>query len=434
MRIVHLAAGAGGMYCGACARDTTLARGLISRGHDVQIVPLYTPLRFDGGDPLATAPVHLGGINAYIEQMVPAWGQLPGLLRRPLDNAALLNWVSRFAVSTSAADLGPMIVSVLKGVRGRQRGDVKALVRYVQQSGRPDLISITNSLLTGVAPALKEAIGVPIVCGLQGEDEFVRSSPEPYRSQAIELMRLNARSVDMLLAPSADYARIMSEFLAVAPERVRVARVGIDAAPYRLESRARVYPFTIGYLSVITPLKGLDLLIDAFIALAGSGREIELAVAGKVMNRPYWTSLVDKLEAAGLALRVRYDGEVDFEGKLRFLRGCSAFCLPSRAYETRAVSAIEAQAAGLPVVGTDSGILPEMLAATGGGITFESGNAESLATAIARLMDDPEGAVEMGARGADGVVRHFSAERLVEQTLSAFEDVLAPGSDSRGPA
>jgi len=43
MRIIHLAAGAGSMYCGACARDIALVRGLIKRGHDVQIIPLYTP-------------------------------------------------------------------------------------------------------------------------------------------------------------------------------------------------------------------------------------------------------------------------------------------------------------------------------------------------------------------------------------------------------
>ena len=43
MRIVHLAAGAGAMYCGACTRDMSLVRGLLSLGHDIQVLPLYTP-------------------------------------------------------------------------------------------------------------------------------------------------------------------------------------------------------------------------------------------------------------------------------------------------------------------------------------------------------------------------------------------------------
>ncbi|MBM3494690.1 MAG: glycosyltransferase family 1 protein, partial [Armatimonadetes bacterium] len=155
MRVVHLAAGAGGMYCGACARDTLLARGLIARGHDVQILPLYTPLRFDGGDPLPTGPIFLGGINAYVEQHVPFWRWLPRPLRGLLDHPRVLTWASRFAVSTKASDLGPMMLSVLRGHRGRQAGEFADLTRYLTTTARPDLISVTNSLLTGAAPEIK---------------------------------------------------------------------------------------------------------------------------------------------------------------------------------------------------------------------------------------------------------------------------------------
>ena len=70
MRVVYLAAGAGQMYCGACARDMDMVRGLIARGHDVEVVPLYTPLRIDGEEPVETDAVFLGGINAYLQQTV----------------------------------------------------------------------------------------------------------------------------------------------------------------------------------------------------------------------------------------------------------------------------------------------------------------------------------------------------------------------------
>ena len=51
MRITYIAAGAAGTYCGACMRDASLARALTGLGHDVLLVPLYTPLRVEGPDP-----------------------------------------------------------------------------------------------------------------------------------------------------------------------------------------------------------------------------------------------------------------------------------------------------------------------------------------------------------------------------------------------
>ena len=67
MHIVYLAAGAAGKYCGACNRDVALVRALTGRGHEVQLLPLYTPLRVEGDDPSA-GHVFMGGINAYLQQ------------------------------------------------------------------------------------------------------------------------------------------------------------------------------------------------------------------------------------------------------------------------------------------------------------------------------------------------------------------------------
>ena len=50
MKIAHISAGAAGMYCGTCMHNNTLARALIRQGHDVALVPLYTPLRTETTD------------------------------------------------------------------------------------------------------------------------------------------------------------------------------------------------------------------------------------------------------------------------------------------------------------------------------------------------------------------------------------------------
>ena len=70
MRIVYVTAGAGGMYCGACLHDNTLAAALIKAGADVLLVPTYTPLRTDEED-VSQGRVFFGGVNVYLQQKLP---------------------------------------------------------------------------------------------------------------------------------------------------------------------------------------------------------------------------------------------------------------------------------------------------------------------------------------------------------------------------
>ncbi len=85
MRILSLAAGAAGMYCGSCLRDNALAAELVARGHDVTLIPLYTPLITDERN--VTRPeVLFGGINVYLQQVLidlQAAAHLPEQAARP---------------------------------------------------------------------------------------------------------------------------------------------------------------------------------------------------------------------------------------------------------------------------------------------------------------------------------------------------------------
>ncbi len=282
-------------YCGACARDIILVRELVARGHDVQMVPLYTPLRIDGHQKLPLSPIFYGGINVFLQQMSPLMRSLPACVDRLLDNPRLLGWASRFAVSTQAWKLGPMTVSVLSGPHGKQRKELARLVDYLASAPPPNIICITNTLLSGAAPELKARFNCPVVCALQGEDAFVDNMPEPHRSRSRQLIRQNVRAVDVFLAPGRHYAEEMAGFLDVPQTRIKTIHPGIDPDLYENRGPRPRTPFVIGYLSVITPAKGLDLLADAFIALASSQPDVTLRVAGQVLDPPYWKSITRKM-------------------------------------------------------------------------------------------------------------------------------------------
>lgn len=177
MRIVHIAAGAGSMYCGACARDINLIRGLLAAGHDVQVIPLYTPLRVEGDDKLPVSRIFYSGINVYLQQALAFFRITPAVLDRLFEGTALLRLVSKFAIETRAGELGPMTLSVLAGQDGFQRKELGKLLDYLAGEVRPDIVTLTNSLLSGIAPEVKRRLHVPVVCQLQGEDSFVAAMP-----------------------------------------------------------------------------------------------------------------------------------------------------------------------------------------------------------------------------------------------------------------
>jgi len=432
MRIVHLAAGAANMYCGACARDAALARALIARGHEVRIVPLYTPLRVEGDPPLPLTDVHLGAMNAYLQQLHGGFARLPRSIARLLDHPGLLRWLSRFAVSTRPSQLGPMTVSVLAGADGRQRAELARLLDFLAEQPRPDAVTITNSMLSGIAPDVKRRLGVPVICEVKGEDGFIDAIPDPHRSQAIGLLRRNAASIDRFVAPSESYAEHMAQYVGVPRERVTVVRSGIDAQASRREGPRHREPFTIGYLSVITPRKGLHVLVAAFERLVSEGHDARLRVAGQVLDRGYFRDIERRVRRARLQDRVEFLGELDLDEKIALLHSLSALCQPSIKPEVLGTVALEAQAAGLPVIAPDEGAFPEMLELTRGGVLFAPGDADDLAARLAQMADDPDGADAMGERGAAAVARHCTAEAAAEATIALLEGIGGAGTQIGG--
>jgi glycosyltransferase involved in cell wall biosynthesis len=418
------------MYCGACARDAALARGLIARGHDVEVVPLYTPLKFDEEQPFEMSKVYLGGINAYLQQQSGLFRKLPPALDRWLDSPALLNWASKFAVKTRAEDLGPMTVSVLQGTDGRQKKEIERLIDHLRKGVKPDVVSITNTMLSGLAPALKEAFGAPIVCSFQGEEVFIGSLPEKHREKALNQLHRNAQHVDLFLTPSVTYGDQMAEFLGIGVDRVRLVRAGLDFKPLEPDKKRKAHPFRVCFVSTIARPKGLDLLAEAFVKFISDGDDSsELAIAGKQLNSEHFEEVMSTLYASCSPDRITTFGEVSTADKEALLACSGAFCVPSRIAESRGIAVLEAIGAGIPVVAPNTGIYPEMLGLTGGGLLFDNENVDDLARCLAELRDDAKRADDMGKAGAKGAREHFSSKQMVDQAVAAFHELVPQCSE-----
>ncbi len=160
-RIAYLTAGAAGMFCGSCLRDNALAVALSGLGCDVTLVPLYTPIRTDEVD-VSLDRVFFGGINVYLQQKIPLFRLLPRALDRWLDAPWLLRRLAAGRIEVDARELGELTVSMLQGEHGQQRKEVFRLVDWLERHARPQLVNLSNILIAGCVPHLKQRLKVPV--------------------------------------------------------------------------------------------------------------------------------------------------------------------------------------------------------------------------------------------------------------------------------
>ncbi len=435
-RVTYITAGAGGMYCGSCLRDNALVAELEQLGWDILLLPLYTPIRTDDVD-RSVDQVFFGGINVYLQQNIPLFRHLPGLLDRWLDNPRLIRRVTAKSMSVDASKLGAMTLSMVRGEDGYQRREVGKLLRWLGQTARPELVCLTNLLVGGSIPAIKRELGVPVLVTLQGDDVFLDELNEPWRGRVLSAMRELAQQVDGFLTFSRFYRDRMADLLEVPPGKIHLVPLGIDSRGFDVvyrERQTRRRGKTIGYFARICPEKGFDLAVGAFLELAARDPEVRLLAGGWLSekDRPFLAAQLARVEAAGLGERFSYLGAPDNEGKLAFFREIDIFCVPARFLEPKGLYVLEAMACGIPVVAPDAGAFPDYLAESGGGRLCRPGDEADLVKQLTEV--EPE----CGSRGRAWVQERGTRRAMAEVTgeifLSFCQPAEADGGGSPGHA
>jgi glycosyltransferase involved in cell wall biosynthesis len=424
MRIAYITAGAGGMLCGTCLHDNSLAAALKRAGHEVALIPLYTPIRTDEQD-VSMHRVFYGAVNVYLRTRSPLAHRLLGPLARLLDRPGVLAWASKRGASVDPRDLGALTLSVLRGEDGQQRGELASLVAWLRDSFRPDVVHLSHTLFLGLAREIRREVGVPVVCSVQGEDLFLDGLIEPYRSDARRLLRERSGDVDRLVATCEDYAGWMAGYLAVGRERLAVVPLGINLRGLEAEPAEPPPPFTVGYLARIAREKGLHLLVEAVGKLAKDGIPVRLRAAGYLSDRAYLEEVQARARQLGIGGAFEYVGEVDRPGKIAFLRSLHALSVPAIFREPKGLYILEALASGVPVVQPHYGAFPELIQETGGGLLVVPDSPEALAAGLRRLRDDPALRRQLGSAGRSVVWKNRSDDAMASGTLALYRAATA---------
>ncbi len=419
------------MFCGSCMQDNAMARALMQLGCEVSLIPTYTPIRLDQED-VSQEHVFLGGINLYLDNLIPFWRYLPRSMVSWLDHPKILKWASSRGVGNDASSLGPMTLAMLNGARGPMRREYQELVDHLVDRLKPDVIIFSNALLSGIMPLLRERFSGPILCLLQGDDLFLNQLPDKYRDRAIAAIRENSRSFAAFITHTRFYADLMSRFLEIDRDRFQQIPLSIDVRlPARndnVQERDRSLP-RIGYFARIAPEKGLRNLILAARELHAEGIEFELHAGGYLGEayREYFEQICQ--EAEFLGDRFRYIGSPNQEeAKFEFLRELTVFSVPASYEEPKGLYILEAMAAGVPVVQPSRGSFPELIESTGGGLLYPADDHSAHAEMLKRLIHRSQEREQIVEAGSRNVLELHSSRQAARSLIGICEGQLSQRS------
>jgi glycosyltransferase involved in cell wall biosynthesis len=257
----------------------------------------------------------------------------------------------------------------------------------------------------------------------------------PFRSLFFRLLeRWLAARTTALVAVSPQVRDDLVALRVARRERFVVIRLGIEleervAAEHdgRLESRRYLgIPddrFAVGWIGRMTAVKRTDDVLLAFKRLRDSGVDACLCMVGDGPDREQLERRAHELGVVRDTLFLGYQEDV-----APFYAAFDALVLPS-GNEGTPVSAIEALAAGRPVVATRVGGVPDVVRDGEDGFLVEAGATDELADRLARLARDPSLREQMGKEGRARVLPRYAVDRLVEDVDRLYRALLSAGGE-----
>ncbi len=308
-----------------------------------------------------------------------------------------------------------------------RRWPVRALNFAWHRAGAPAIETLTGEsfdVVHSMTPMLVPSTAAARVVTI--EDLSFLTHPEwtqaEIRRDYPALVRDHARRADGILVTTQHVAAEARRLLDVEADKIAVAPLGAPPWTPRAAAPANGYILFIGTLEA---RKNIGVLLDAFEQLlagraGGAGRAgVELVLAGKLTESG--RGWLDRIARAPLAGDVRHLGYVDNAQRRALYDGASVLVLPSLD-EGFGLPVLEAMTAGVPVVASNRGSLPEVLGDAGQLVDAE--DARGFAAAIDRVIHDAPFAARCAARGVERS-REFRWDRAAQRTFALYEQAIA---------
>jgi glycosyltransferase involved in cell wall biosynthesis len=336
--------------------------------------------------------------------------------------SAAPGWLRRAASLTTRLSRGRLpsfeeSANIARTARALERREGTALFEIEEHKG------LGNWLL-------RTPLRAPVIVRTHGPHFLVAPANRwPWDEAADRNERDSAVRAFALTVPSRDTLRRIREHWQLPLAHARVIPNSTPELPEPLHWRGNSAG-PILFIGRSDRLKGMDLVVRAFGKLAERFPKRELWLVGPEFElredgRSYAT-LAEFLEAA-LPAEVR--GRVKCLGPktrddVQALRREAACVLVASRFETFCLAAIEAMMAGCPLIVPNASALPELVEDNATGLLFKSEDADDLARAITRLLEDPALAARLGHAARASATKRFAPSVVVNETLDFYKEVL----------
>jgi glycosyltransferase involved in cell wall biosynthesis len=225
-----------------------------------------------------------------------------------------------------------------------------------------------------------------------------------------------------LLTVSSQSRHDIAKAFKISETKVSLVYNGIDTADFSPKPEIQRRPFRImATASADIPLKGLDFLLKAIAELIPRFPELNLMVLGSPKPGGHTESLINSLNLQGV---VTFVNNLSTEEINQYYAEASMAVVPSL-YEGFGLPAGEAMSAGVPVISTTGGALPEVVGDAG--VLVPPGDAAAIANAMATLFEQPNSMERLGVAGRKRILDKFSwdvaAKQMTRYYLKVLKDV-----------
>jgi glycogen synthase len=284
---------------------------------------------------------------------------------------------------------------------------------------RPDVVHAHDWLVAHPAITLAEHFDVPLISTIHateaGRHSGWVSGAISRQVHAVESWLVNES--DSLITCSASMSDEITELFGPGLAETRVIRNGIDAARWSFAKRCpRTGPAHLVYLGRLEYEKGIHDLIAALPRIRRTHPGTTLTIAGTGTQQSW---LAEQARKHKVLKATTFVGHLDHEQLVRLLHAADAAVLPSH-YEPFGIVALEAAAAGIPLVTSNVGGLGEAVINGKTGMSFPPRDITALATAVRAVLDDPDAAQRMAVAARERLTSDFDWQTVADKTAQVY--------------
>lgn len=321
-----------------------------------------------------------------------------------------------------------------------------SLARSTGLGFTPDIIHVHEWIAFMGAKRLTQMLRLPVVLTMHGiwAELIDRLGGHGEKSEVETMEKTSCLEANRVIAVSDAVKRAIVDRFQIAESHIETVPNGFDytiftkPAPLSKDLRWRLLKNEghrlIVFAGRIAPQKGVAGLLRSAPAVLREHPDACYVIAGECEPGPYW-DLLKKIESEhALSSRLHFVGKLS-RSELADLYGCATLAVVPSAYEPFGYAAAEAMAAGVPVIASEAGGLPEIVEHEKTGllvpfdphvpIAYSPGYVGRLASAQCKILGDRNFAEGLGREGQDRSLRLFGIGPMAEKTISIYNGLLA---------